>query len=96
MKYAWIRQHRGSFPIAVAISTSLQTELVSTALRRAVEARRPDGVQRLHHRDRGCQSTSGAYQMILKTLGIDGSMSRTDYYYDNAVMERFCWSLKHE
>jgi putative transposase len=32
----------------------------------------------------------------LKTLGIECSMSRTGCCYDNAVMERFFWSLKHE
>lgn len=79
-----------------ALATSLETELVSTALRRAIEARRPEGGELLHHSDRGCQYTSDAYQRILKTLGIQCSMSRTGCCYDNAVMERFFWSLKHE
>jgi putative transposase len=79
-----------------ALGTSLETELVSTALRRAIEARRPEGGGLLHHSDRGCQYTSDAYQRILKTLGIQCSMSRTGCCYDNAVMERFFWSLKHE
>ena len=79
-----------------ALDPSLETELVSTALRRAIEARRPDGSQLLHHSDRGCQYTSDAYQRTLKALGIECSMSRTGCCYDNAVMERFFWSLKHE
>jgi putative transposase len=79
-----------------AIGASLETDLVSTALRRALEARRPAGGQLLHHSDRGCQYTSEAYQTILATLGIECSMSRTGCCYDNAVMERFFWSLKHE
>jgi putative transposase len=79
-----------------ALSNSLATELVSEALRRAVEARRPDGRRLLHHSDRGCQYTSDAYQHALRTLGIQCSMSRTGCCYDNAVMERFFWSLKHE
>ena len=79
-----------------ALGTSLETELVSTALRRAIEARRPEGKHLLHHSDRGCQYTSEAYQRTLKTLGIECSMSRTGCCYDNAVMERFFWSLKHE
>ena len=78
------------------LGTSLETELVSTALRRAIEARRPEGAQLLHHSDRGCQYTSDAYQKILRTLRIQCSMSRTGCCYDNAVMERFFWSLKHE
>jgi len=32
----------------------------------------------------------------LRTLGIECSMSRTGCCYDNAAMERFFWSLKHE
>lgn len=79
-----------------AIGNSLETELVSTALRRAMEKRRPVGSRLLHHSDRGCQYTSAAYQQTLKTLGIECSMSRTGCCYDNAVMERFFWSLKHE
>jgi putative transposase len=79
-----------------AISTSLATELVSEALRDAIERRRPDCQQLLHHSDRGCQYTSDAYQRTLKLLGIACSMSRRGCCYDNAVMERFFWSLKHE
>ena len=79
-----------------ALSHSLATELVSEALRRAVEARRPTGRDLLHHSDRGCQYTSHDYQHTLQTLGIQCSMSRTGCCYDNAVMERFFWSLKHE
>lgn len=79
-----------------ALGPTLETELVSTALRRAIETRRPDGKNLLHHSDRGCQYTSTAYQQTLRTLGIECSMSRTGCCYDNAVMERFFWSLKHE
>ena len=79
-----------------SIGTSLATELVSNALRSAIERRRPDCRQLLHHSDRGCQYTSDAYQQTLTLLGITCSMSRRGCCYDNAVMERFFWSLKHE
>lgn len=79
-----------------SIAASLATELVSDALRRAIENRRPNGKRLLHHSDRGCQYTSDAYQKTLRTLGITCSMSRTGCCYDNAAMERFFWSLKHE
>jgi putative transposase len=79
-----------------SIGVSLATELVSEALRRAVEARRPNGSKLTHHSDRGCQYTSDTYQHTLRALGIQCSMSRTGCCYDNAVMERFFWSLKHE
>jgi putative transposase len=79
-----------------SIQDCLATPLVSEALRQAVESRRPDCRRLLHHSDRGCQYTSDAFQGILRTLGITCSMSRTGCCYDNAVMERFFWSLKHE
>ena len=79
-----------------SIDASLATELVSEALRNAIENRRPDGKRLLHHSDRGCQSTSDLYQKTLRILGIECSMSRTGCCYDNAAMERFFWSLKHE
>ena len=78
------------------ISESLATPLVSSALRQAVESRRPTAGELLHHSDRGCQYTSEEYQATLRTLGIACSMSRTGCCYDNAVMERFFWSLKNE
>ena len=79
-----------------SIIDSLATTLVSTALRNAIESRRPETRRLLHHSDRGCQYTSDCYQTTLRTLGITCSMSRTGCCYDNAVMERFFWSLKHE
>lgn len=82
--------------IGWSINASLATELVSDALRRAIEDRRPDGKRLLHHSDRGCQYTSDAYQKTLQTVGIECSMSHTGCCYDNAAMERFFWSLKHE
>jgi len=79
-----------------SIDASLATKLVSEALRNAIEDRRPDGKRLLHHSDRGCQYTSDLYQQTLRSLGIECSMSRTGCCYDNAAMERFFWSLKHE
>jgi putative transposase len=79
-----------------SLGRSLETPLVADALRQAIETRRPAGKELLHHSDRGSQYTSEAYQRTLKTLGIECSMSRTGECYDNAVAERFFWSLKHE
>jgi putative transposase len=50
----------------------------------------------LHHSDRGSQYTSDAYQQTLQGLKITCSMSRSGECNDNAVAERFFWSLKHE
>ena len=74
----------------------MATELVADALHKAIEVRRPDGNRLLHHSDRGCQYTSDAYQFLLGAFGIECSMSRTGNCYDNAAMERFFWSLKHD
>ncbi len=82
--------------IGWSVGSSLATDLVQAALHDAVQKRRPDGSELLHHSDRGCQYTSDAYQQTLRTLGITCSMSRTGDCYDNAVAERFFWSLKHE
>ena len=79
-----------------ALSGSLATSVVNQALRGAIERRRPDTSSLLLHSDRGCQYTSEEYQHVLRTLQISCSMSRTACCYDNAVMERFFWSLKHE
>jgi len=79
-----------------SLGRSLETTLVAEALRQAIEARRPVGQELLHHSDRGSQYTSDAYRQTLQTLGIECSMSRSGDCYDNAVMERFFWSLKHE
>ncbi|TWT40662.1 Integrase core domain protein [Botrimarina hoheduenensis] len=79
-----------------SISESLATPLVGEALRRAIESRRPAGEGLLLHSDRGCQYTSDAYQKTLRGLGVTCSMSRPGECYDNAVAERFFWSLKHE
>ena len=79
-----------------SLGRSLETTLVAEALRQAIEARRPVGQELLHHSDRGSQYTSEAYRQTLNTLGIECSMSRSGDCYDNAVMERFFWSLKHE
>jgi putative transposase len=82
--------------IGWSIGRSLATTLVSDALRKAIETRRPNGKRLVHHSDRGCQYTSDTYQRMLTTMGITCSMSRTGCCYDNAAMERFFWSLKHE
>jgi len=79
-----------------SMSDSLATPLVSDALRCAIEKRSPSRGELLHHSDRGCQYTSDGYQKTLQTLGIECSMSRRGNCYDNAVAERFFWSLKHE
>ena len=56
-----------------SVSESLATPLVSTTLRNAVEARRPDTKSLLHHSDRGSQYTSNSRR--LRNVGISGVAS---------------------
>ena len=78
------------------VSDRLTTPVVTAALKNAIEVRKPEPGKLIHHSDRGCQYTSGAFQKIMETTNITCSMSRKGCCYDNAVMERFFWSLKHE
>jgi transposase InsO family protein len=78
-----------------SLSTSLEHELALDALHQAVAQRRP-GPGLVHHSDRGCQYTCGAYQDRLKELGMKASMSGKGNCYDNAVVESFFDSLKTE
>ena len=78
-----------------SVSDSLETSLVLDALRNALQARKPSGPL-LHHSDRGCQYASGDYRRLLDRHGIECSMSRKGNCWDNAAMERFMNSYKHE
>jgi transposase InsO family protein len=78
-----------------ATSDSLQTPLVSAALRQALSRRRPPpGL--LHHSDRGCQYASQDYRRLLAAHQIEASMSRAGNCYDNVAMESFWSRLKTE
>ena len=61
----------------------------------ALRQRRPaTGV--LHHSDRGCQYASAVYRQTLADHRCLASMSRKANCYDNATMESFWSTLKHE
>jgi len=78
-----------------AMSTSLETSLVTEALNRAQRQRRPaPGL--LHHSDRGIQYASSAYRALLAIFKITPSMSRPANPYDNALAESFMATLKTE
>lgn len=78
-----------------AMAGHLRAELCLEALAMAVKQRRPlPGL--IHHSDRGVQYACQDYQMMLKLLGIECSMSRVGNCYDNAAMESFWGTLKTE
>ncbi len=78
-----------------ALGETLEAELTLTALRMAMDERRPQpGL--VHHSDRGVQYACGAYRALLAQHGLRGSMSRKGNPYDNAFAESFIKTLKHE
>jgi putative transposase len=78
-----------------SMNPRLKAELVSDALKMAMQHRRPQAGL-LHHSDRGSQYASREYQTLLAEHGIVVSMSRTGNCYDNAMMESFFATLKTE
>jgi transposase InsO family protein len=65
------------------------------ALRMAIALRRP-GPGVIHHSDQGVQYASGEYIEELKSHGFEVSMTRTGNPYENAIIESFFKTLKHE
>lgn len=81
--------------IGWSLSKRMTVSLVERALQMAITLRRPDsGV--LFHSDRGSQYTSKPFQSLLTKNGMVASMSSVGACLDNAVVERFFGSLKHE
>ncbi len=78
-----------------AMHQSLDTRLVSAALRMALLQRRPRR-SLIVHSDRGMQFASAAYRHLLAQHGLVASMSRKANCYDNAFIESFWSSLKYE
>ncbi len=81
--------------IGYAVSTRLDTALTLEALRMAMSVRKP-GPDIIHHSDQGVQYASGEYIDELKCHGFEISMARTGNPYENARMESFFKTLKHE
>lgn len=78
-----------------AMADHMETGLVSDALTMALMRRQPEEGM-LHHSDRGVQYASDAYQHLLQSHGIVGSMSGKGDCWDNAAMESFWSTLKTE
>ena len=73
----------------------MTTNLVSKAMMKAYNLRQPrKGL--VFHSDRGSQYTSKRYRNLLANYGIRASMGDVGACWDNAVVERFFGSLKHD
>jgi transposase InsO family protein len=85
--------------LGYAFSDSLHTDLVASALRRAVafrdQAAGPtSGV--IFHADRGCQYTSAQMATVAEELLVRQSVGRTGVCWDNAQQESFWSTFKTE
>ncbi|MCF6443101.1 IS3 family transposase [Pseudoalteromonas luteoviolacea] len=77
------------------IDRRMTTDLVSKAMMKAYNLRQPPkGL--VFHSDRGSQYTSKHYRKLLANYGIRASMGDVGACWDNAVVERFFGSLKHD
>ena len=78
-----------------AISKRTTTGLICQAMIMAYNLRQPPrGL--VFHSDRGSQYTSKRYRRLLKSYGVRSSMGDVGACWDNAVVERFFGSLKHD
>jgi len=76
-----------------AMSERIDTKLTLCALSMALKER---SAPLYHHSDRGSQYASAEYVAELSGQQVQMSMSRTGNPYDNAGMESFMKTLKHE
>jgi len=81
--------------IGWALSQHIDTQLSLHALRMALKTRTvlPELI---HHSDQGVQYAATKYTDVLKAHSIAISMSRKGNPFDNATMESFIKTLKHE
>ena len=77
------------------IDKRMTVDLIGQALTMAVNSRQP-GKGLVFHSDRGSQYTSRQFSRLLKQHGIRASMGDVGACWDNAVVERFFGSLKHD
>jgi transposase InsO family protein len=81
--------------IGWALDHTMEDELTLAALRMAIKGRNiQPGL--VHHSDRGSQYASNDYTDLLKSHGIEISMSRKGNPWDNAACESFMKTLKYE
>jgi len=77
------------------IDKRMTTDLICKAMVKAVNTRQPD-TKLVFHSDRGSQYTSERFRKLLQGYGLRSSMGDVGACWDNAVVERFFGSLKHD
>ena len=79
-----------------AMGATMEAALVLESLNRALGHRRIEPDQLLIHTDQGSQYRATAYRQLLEGRKISCSMSAKGCCWDNAVVESFFSTLKHE
>lgn len=77
------------------IDKRMTTDLVSKALIKAYNLRQPPAGL-VFHSDRGSQYTSKRFRKLISSYKMRASMGDVGACWDNAVVERFFGSLKHD
>ncbi len=77
------------------VSKRMTTDLICKAMMMAYNLRKPPAGL-VFHSDRGSQYTSKRYQKLLANYSVRSSMGDVGACWDNAVVERFFGSLKHD
>ena len=102
-----LRTHKGWMYLAIVmdlysrrivgwhIDKRMTSDLIGRALMMAINLRQPRAGL-VFHSDRGSQYTGKLYQSLLAPLAIRPSMGDAGACWDNAVVERFFGSLKHD
>ncbi len=81
--------------IAWSISNDLKTQSSIVCLKKAIKSvKSSEGI--IHHSDRGSQYCSYLYRSILEKNGIKPSFTGKNHCYENANIERFFNTIKHE
>jgi putative transposase len=78
-----------------ALSSSLKSQMVQTALYRAIRCRRPSAGLIIHS-DRGVHYAYKEFKQVIEKHGFVQSMSRKGNCWDNAVAESFFSIIKLE
>ena len=78
------------------MGATMEATLVLEALNRALGHRQIEPDQLLIHTDQGSQYRETSYRQLLTTHKISCSMSAKGCCWDNAVVESFFSTLKHE
>jgi len=82
--------------VGLSMGNTLETKIVTGALKQALYRRHIIDGNLMHHSDRGCQYTSKEFKELALSHGITLSMSGKGHCYDNAVAESFFHTLKAE